>query len=67
MRFKTDYHPIFTNAGVITSPGNSERIYFESRSKQYYIFNGWETDEFGRCKKNAQHIQMINVTDLITK
>jgi hypothetical protein len=64
-RLPNNYHDIFTAAGIITSPGNSENVFFNNRTNQYYIFNGWESDEFGLMSKNAKHINLINVTDLI--
>ena len=58
-------HNRFTAAGIVTSPGNSERIYFNGYNDRHYIFNGWEADEFGRITEKPKYIEMIDVTDLL--
>jgi hypothetical protein len=63
---KPDSHDRFTAAGIVTSPGNSERIYLNGYNDKYYIFNGWEADQFGRMKDKPAYIEMIDVTDLLT-
>jgi len=58
-------HEVFSKAGIVTSPSNSENIYFNGYKDNYYIFNGWESDEFGRMVSKPKFIEMINVTDLV--
>jgi hypothetical protein len=61
------HHGEFVRAGIVTSPGNSERIYFNGYNDRYYIFNGWESDEFGRVVDNPGFLEMVDVTDLLPK
>jgi hypothetical protein len=62
-----NYHDEFTRAGIITSPNNSTRIYLNEYNDKYYIFNGWESDQFGRMVKKPRYVEMIDVTDIINQ
>ena len=58
-----NFHDTFTQAGIKTSPFNSEKIY--QKNNRLYIFGGWEADWLGRKADYPKHIDAIDVTDLM--
>jgi hypothetical protein len=58
-------HDKYTAAGIVTSPKNSENVYIDVYNDRYYIFNGWESGEFGRMVNDPAFIEMIDITDLV--
>ena len=66
VRFDTgdkNFHDTFTQAGIKTSPFNSEKIY--RKDDRLYIFDGWEADCLGRKADHPKYIRAIDVTDLV--
>lgn len=57
------FHESFKQAGIKTSPGNSECIY--EKGGRLYLFNGWESDAQGRMIRNPKYIEALDVTDIV--